>query len=158
MLHKCLQDLTAKEEDQPQVKTEAWEADFDNDMLEDGPAQEKEVLTTKLGRKNLLQHKGSKGDGEETTDADIAASTPLLPTSGKRKPHAQHRRPPPRDLRRRHRRRTRLGVQGGRSHLRGQRRRRRMLPRHCRNWRRHQSQRQLHLLQLSAPKSHNRNR
>ena len=86
MLHKCLQDLTAKEEDAPQVKTEAWEADFDNDMLEDGPEQEKEVLTTKLGRKNLLQPKGSKGDGAETTDVDIAASTPLLPTSGKRKP------------------------------------------------------------------------
>ena len=27
MLHTCLQDLTAKEEDAPQVKTEAWEAD-----------------------------------------------------------------------------------------------------------------------------------
>ena len=89
MLHKCLQDLTAKEEDTPQVKTEAWEADFDEvaeDELEDGPLQEKEVLTTKLGRKNLLQHKGSKGDGAETIDVDIAASTPLLPTSGKRKP------------------------------------------------------------------------
>ena len=131
MLHTCLTE---------QVKAESWEADFDADMPEDGPStHDKEVHTTKqqLGRKDLLQTKSSTGD---------EASTPLLPTTGKRKPS----RPPQEASSKRSASTNKIGASSkrGLSHLQGQKPHRRLLLRHCRKWHRRPSQLLLHCQSL----------